>query len=280
MKNIIKLILVVMMSSSCKAQTSKNMSVLEFLEKLRSENNYHEQFKKDSFLKLYEKNKDEIWGKDGQRKLWKYLVPFLKNYKDDSVIKFLLKDIELSEYSEGTLFGWSPFVMASTNSKIYYVLDFIYTVEGVEGIGKYYQHLKKSILEKKGHASPLNYSVLTGLVCSLPDVKKNSEKVELSKIVIDYFDFMSSNFFKVESSSVDSSVNGFKDGLLRYYFYEKSKPNNFKFNKYWPNEEKSFNIRKYYDFLEVEGQKRELSKEELNIVNQVQIMITNLAQSK
>lgn len=276
MKHIIKLILVVVMSVSCKAQVPQNMSVSEFHQNLRSKSNYHEQFRKEKFLNFYEKNKDEIWGKDGERKLWNDLAPFLKNYKDDSVIKLLLKDIDLSDYSGGVLFGWSPFVVASTNSKIYYVLDLIYSVEGVEGISKYYQHIKKNILEKEGGDSPLDYGVLTGLVCSLPDAEENTEKVELSKIVIDYFSFMSSRFLKEGKSSIDSSVDGFKEGLVSYYFYEKAKPR-LNTRPYWPNEEKSFNIRKYFNFLKVEDQKRELSKKERNIVNQVQIMIINLA---
>lgn len=286
MKFITKLILIVVVSVSCKAQVPQNGTISEFHENLKLESDYHEKFKKEHFLVFYGKHKDEFWKKDDQRQLWKDLVPFLKSYKDDSVIESLLKDIDLSEYSEGTLFGWSPFVMASTNSKMYYVLNLIYHVEGVGGISKYYHNQKKKILDSDKNTSPVHFSVLTGLVCSLPDVKKDTEKIELSKIVIDYFIFMSSKFLKSENSSKDSSVAGFKEGMLSYYFYEKQGSNNSKSSPYggkiksWPNRGKSFNVRKYFDSLELKAQKSELSDEERDIVNKVQGVIKNLSQNK
>ena len=55
MKNVIKLILVLVMSVSCKAQGQKDMSVSELLENLRSEKNYHEQLQKEFVLKFYKR---------------------------------------------------------------------------------------------------------------------------------------------------------------------------------------------------------------------------------
>jgi hypothetical protein len=119
---ILKYLLVVILSIPCWAEEPEDLSVSKFHHKLISEKDFNKNFGKDLFLKFYQKNKNEIWGQDGERKLWKSMVPFLKGYENELVINTVLKDKDLSEYSVEVLFGWSPFVMASKNSKIYYLL--------------------------------------------------------------------------------------------------------------------------------------------------------------
>ncbi len=269
------------------AEAQEKISFQEFQKKLETEINFNKSFGKDQFLEFYEANKKEIWKMDGDRALWKSIAPFLKAYDDKSVIETVLKDAVMSENTPTMMFGWSPFVMSTTNSKIFYVLDLIFYVEGAEGVSKYYHEVKVDLTNKLKNLPDYNnrpnyYSNLTGLVCSLPNAHDAKDKLILSAIVMDYAEFMFDEFVsKPELISVNVTVTGMKEFLLNYYFYEekneiKGQTEEIKNSEFWPRQADSFNVRKYFESLKLDGQKRELSKEEKEVMLRIRSMIEKL----
>ena len=269
------------------AEAQEKISVQEFKKKLETEINFNKSFGKDQFLEFYKANKKEIWEKDGDRALWKSIAPFLKAYNDKTVIETVLKDTAMSDNSQTLMFGWSPYVTSTPNSKIFYVLDLIFYVEGADGISKYYSSVKSDLTTKLKNLpdynnSPTYYSNLTGFVFSLPDVQSTKDKLILSEIVMDYAEFMFDEFVsKPELSSVTVSITGMKEFLLNCYFYEeknevKDPTEEVKNSESWPHKTDSFNVRKYFEFLKSDSQKRELSEEEKKMMLRIRAMIEKL----
>jgi len=157
-----KYLLFVIFAMPCWADDFEKMSVAEFHQQLKLDENLSEKFRKDDVLKFHQKNKKEIWGRDGERNLWGNQVPFLKEYKDEEVIKTVLEDKAISDYSSGVLFGWNPLVVATVESKMFDVLGIIYEVDGALGLVEFYNDIESKLDEKSKKSkftSPAQYQV-------------------------------------------------------------------------------------------------------------------------
>jgi hypothetical protein len=116
----------------------------------------------------------------------------------------------------------------------------------------------------------------------LPNVKKDEDKLIFANIVIDYSEFMYDEFIdNADLTYKDATISGIKKGYLDRYFYKTlGDANHLKDNavlvvgsKTWPNKENAFNVRKYFEYLKLEKQKRQISEEEQKVIARIEAMI-------
>ena len=263
-----------------------NLDVEGFL-KVVSTNKAVQILDPEEFGVFYRQNKVDIWSAKKEREFWKEFTPLVISYDDKELVKLILLDKTMADYERGVMFGWTPMVWAPLKSKLPYVLQLVYFSDGVTGIEKFTNDLKKEItsrdsieFETKNRQHPLaKYEMMNGVFCSLPKVTGQKDKLKLATITIEYFDELHELFLKTaDPETNDALIKGLRDGLFNYYFYsedEKNPPSR-ENTIYWPSKEECFDIRSYYTDLITRADA--LSVEEDEFVNKFKGMQEILGQ--